>query len=188
MVISKNNVYSLTQAANLCAINRVTLWRWIKSGKLKAYKTPTGHYRIRKEDLAHFIQKELKYLTYDSDEQKKVLIIDFGLSFRKFVKKILSQHNIKIEEAESGFEAGLIIMKFKPALVILNIHIQALNELEICRIIKSDSNTKKIKILVIAEKGISDVEQRIQELGADGYLQKPVSKKDLLNRVESLLR
>lgn len=186
MTILKN-IYSLTQAAKLCGLNRVTLWRWIKSGRLTAYQTPTGHYRIRKDDLERFVQKELKYLEYDNQEQKKVLIIDRESSFRKFVKKILSKHNLLIEEAESDFKAGLKIMKFKPSLLILNIDRPALNGFEICRIIKSDPNTKKIKVLAITEPGTQDVEQKILELGVDDYLQKPVSKNDLLKRVKSLL-
>ena len=49
------DMYTIPQAAKYCSISRGTLWRWVKSGDLKASLTPGGHYRILKKDLESFM-------------------------------------------------------------------------------------------------------------------------------------
>jgi len=59
--MAKNKMFSITEAANYCAIGRVTLWKFVKSGELKASRTPGGHYRILKEDLESFMLEREMY-------------------------------------------------------------------------------------------------------------------------------
>ena len=59
--MAKNNMFSITEAANYCAIGRVTLWKFVKSGDLKASLTPGGHFRILKKDLESFMMEKGMY-------------------------------------------------------------------------------------------------------------------------------
>lgn len=48
-------VYTVSEVAKMCKVNNQTVWRWIKSGKLKAYRLGgTGTYRIKEDDLTGF--------------------------------------------------------------------------------------------------------------------------------------
>ena len=46
---------SIPEAAKMCGVGRTTMWKWVKSGELKAMVTPGGHHRILKSDIEHFI-------------------------------------------------------------------------------------------------------------------------------------
>ncbi|MBU1054912.1 MAG: helix-turn-helix domain-containing protein [Proteobacteria bacterium] len=56
----ENKYYTIPQAAEICAVGRSSMWRWVKSGKIPAAITVGRHHRIFREDLFTFIeQKEM---------------------------------------------------------------------------------------------------------------------------------
>jgi excisionase family DNA binding protein len=181
------NIYSITQAAELCKLNRVTLWRWIRSGKLRAYQTPSGQYRIKQDDLERFIQNGLPYLQADlPDNQNTILIIDDDPQFRKLVRKIVSNGRFDIEEAVNGFEAGVKIIKHMPSILILDLFMPEIDGFDICRQIKSDPNTRDIKVIVVTGMGSPEIEEKARQLGADAYFTKPVERRELMACIEKL--
>jgi excisionase family DNA binding protein len=184
---ARKNIYSITQAAELCKLNRVTLWRWIRSGKLRAYQTPTGQYRIKQEDLESFIQNDLSYLQTDlPDNHPTILIIDDDPQFRKLVRKIVANDRFDIKEAGNGFEAGLKIIKHMPSILILDLFMPEIDGFAICRQIKSDPNTRAIRIIVVTGAGSPETEEKVRQLGADAYFTKPVGRNDLKACIEKL--
>lgn len=188
MVKPLNKTYSITEAANLCGINRITLWRWIKSGKLQAHRTPTGNYLIKQEDLEKFIKKDLTFLDIDlKDSSNTLLIVDDDDSFRKFLKKALEKTPFQIEEAKSAFEAGLKIMKNQPALIILDLYMPEMDGFEMCKILKQEPNTRDIIILAVTGYSTPEVKRRIIDNGADSFLEKPFTKQELIKSIEQLL-
>ena len=183
-----DKIFTITQAAKLCGLNRIALWRWIKSGKLQAYQTPTGQYKIKKEDLEQFVRKDLKYIQPILKENlPRILIVDDDDSVRKYFRRILSNDQYEIGEAFNGFQAGLKIMKFKPLLVILDLFMPEIDGFYICRQLKTDPATKHIKIIAISGYNSSENKDKILELGADVFLEKPINKKDLLISIKRLL-
>ena len=183
----RKKIYSITQAAALCKLNRVTLWRWIRSGKLRAYQTPSGQYRIKQDDLERFIQNGLSYLQADlPDNQNTILIIDDDPQFRKLVRKIVSNDRFDIQEAGNGFEAGVKIIKHMPSILILDLFMPEIDGFDICRQIKSDPNTRNIKVIVVTGMGSPEIEEKVRRLGADAYFTKPVERRELMACIERL--
>lgn len=188
MIESLKRTYSITEAADLCGINRITLWRWIKSGKLHAHRTPTGLFIIKQEDLESFIRKDLTFLDINlKNDNKTILIVDDDSSFRNLLKEILGRTDYIIEEAENAFEAGIKIMKHKPALIILDLYMPEMDGFEMCRIIKEEPNTSDIKILAVTGYATLEVEKRIMEFGADDFLEKPFKTENLIDRIDQLM-
>jgi excisionase family DNA binding protein len=189
VIAAPNKTYSITEAARVCDINRVTLWRWIKSGRLRAHQTPTGHYKIRQEDLEVFVQRDLTFLDLPlTGIRNRVLLIDDDAAFRKFVRRALEGHPLEIQEASNGFEAGLKVVKFKPALLILDLYMPEMDGFEICKMIKEDPGTADILILAVTGFNAPETEARIRANGADAYLGKPLRQEDLINCVQALLQ
>ena len=54
-MLTKKDILTIPEAANYCAVDRVTMWRWVKSGLLKVSVTPGRHHRILREDLESFL-------------------------------------------------------------------------------------------------------------------------------------
>ena len=185
----KNDLYTIPQAADICSVGRTTMWRWVKSGELKASPTPGGHHKIRKEDLKSFILGRMKHLSIaDISEEKKILIVDDEPKVQKYLNKMLSSNGYRIELASDGFEAGIKTVRFKPDLMILDLFMPGMDGFEVCKLIKKDSNTSHIKVLAYTGHDTKENRDKIMQAGADGYLVKPVGKSTLLQSLKDLFK
>jgi len=181
-------IFSIPQAAKYCFLSRGTIWKYVKSGELKASLTPGRQYRIISKDLESFMRDKGMYpLANYQPSSKKILIVDDDIQIQELLTTMLSAHQYETEVASSGFEAGAKVMKFKPGLIILDLIMPEISGFEVCRLIKKDPDTSHIKILAITGYDTEENRDRIMEAGADGYLAKPVVMDTLLQHVENLL-
>ena len=181
-------LFTVPQAAKYCAIGRVTLWKYVKSGELKASLTPGGHYRILRKDLEVFVRQKGMYpLANYKPPGKKILIVDDDAAIREIIERTLSAHQYETETAAEGFEAGVKVSTFQPGLIILDLQMPGMDGFEVCRQIKRNPATSHIKILIITGYGSVENHDRIISEGADDYLVKPVEKDTLLRHVKDLL-
>jgi len=180
--------YSLTEAANKCQVHRSTLWRWIKNKKIKSYKNLSGQYRIKAKDLQTFIEKTLDtYNTDDDPDRRTILIVDDDTRFRRFAIRALSRLEVDVDEASNGFEAAVKMAANEPNLIVLDLYMPNTDGFEVCKTVKSDPTKAHIKVLAISGKATPAVEKRIRGLGADEFMSKPISKNDLIKRIQLLL-
>lgn len=117
-----------------------------------------------------------------------VLVVDDEKDIRELVRYNLEKRGYKVEEAAHGQEALDKIKENPPSLIILDLMLPKVGGLEVCRFLKSDPLTKKIPIIMLTALG-SDVDKIVGlELGADDYVTKPFSPRELVARVAAVLR
>ena len=182
-------ILSVPQAAKYCAIGRVTLWKCVKSGELKASLTPGGHYRILKKDLEAFARKKGMYplASYHPPQKNKILIVDDDRDIREMLTRILRFHKYETETASDGFETGAKVVGFKPDLIILDLFMPGMDGFEVCKKLKEGPGSADIKILIYTGDESDENRERIMALGADGYLVKPVDNNVFFRQVKNLL-
>ena len=118
----------------------------------------------------------------------KILVVDDEESLAEFVCRALRQQGYMTVCAFDGDSALSLIYEELPDLVILDLMLPLMDGWEICRRVKSDSETKHIPILMLtARSSAEDVVQGL-DLGADDYMRKPFPLDELLARVRVLLR
>ncbi|MDP8246856.1 MAG: response regulator [Candidatus Tritonobacter lacicola] len=178
------------EVGRYCSVSYNTVSKWVKNGKLKAYRTPGGHYRIRKGDLISFLKKH-DIIVPDAllIEKKRVLIVDDEPEMVQIIEDTLreGEEEFDIASAYNGYGACLKIGNFRPDLVILDIKMPDIDGFEVCRRIKISDETKKMKVLVITAYPESSYIRRIREAGADSLMTKPFDLQGLRERVLSLL-
>ncbi len=182
-------ILSIPKAAEICNLNRVTLWKYVKSGELKASQTPGGQYRIHRRDLERFMRGKGMYPfgTY-APEVNRILIADDDPGVRALITRILGLHGYVSETAHDGFQTGIKVMSFKPGLILLDLFIPGMNGFEICKQIKNDPDTAHITVLAITGYDTEDNRSRILKAGADGYLAKPIEEKKMMAEIKKVLR
>ena len=184
-----NEMLSIPQAARYCSISRVTLWRWVKSGDLRASLTPGGHHRILKKDLEAFIfEKGMYPLANNRSLRGRILIVDDEIGSQKVVKKMLAVLKCEMEVASDGFEAGIKVLSFRPDLIILDLFMPGMDGFGVCKMVKSNPDTAHIKVLAITGYDSKETRDRIMKLGADAYLPKLVERTTLIEQVEKMLK
>ena len=118
----------------------------------------------------------------------RVLVVDDEVDVTTLLSYHLRQRNVAVETINDPSQAFERSREFKPDLIILDIMMPGLSGLQVCRIVRSDKNLKSIPILFLSAK--NEEGDRIEgfESGADDYVCKPFSPRELMLRVDAILK
>jgi phosphate regulon transcriptional regulator PhoB len=119
---------------------------------------------------------------------QKILVVEDEPDIRKLVNYNLAQERFKVIEAEDGEQALKVIQRDKPNLVVLDLMLPGLSGIELCKILRERSETAKLPILMLTAKAGEADRVVGLEMGADDYLAKPFSPRELVARVRAILR
>jgi DNA-binding response OmpR family regulator len=117
----------------------------------------------------------------------KILIVDDEPDALELVGVNLKRAGFDIASAEDGREALKKARELLPNLIVLDVMLPELDGLEVCKILRSDPNTAKIPIIMLTAKAAEFDRVLGLELGADDYLAKPFSPRELILRIRNLL-
>jgi DNA-binding response OmpR family regulator len=118
----------------------------------------------------------------------RVLIVEDEPDIRALVVHHLKREGYQVSAASSGEEALRQVQAAPPDLVILDLMMPAMDGLEVCRRLRQDPATAMLPIVMLTAKG-DEVDRVLGlEIGADDYVVKPFSPKELLARVRAVLR
>lgn len=122
-----------------------------------------------------------------ASQRLSALIVDDVMLIQRYVADILEQIGVSCTFAEDG-AAAIIKARTKPiGIIILDLAMPIMTGREFLREIKRDPLTADIPVVVITAHGQSGTAQEMAELGADGYLEKPFRRDQLLALVEPLI-
>lgn len=120
--------------------------------------------------------------------QEKILVVDDEEHIQELIKFNLENSGYNVVCSGDGLEALNISRKIKPDLVLLDLMLPGMDGYEVCKEIRKDINITSTPIIMITAKGDEFDKVLGLELGADDYLTKPFSVRELLARVKAVLR
>ena len=119
--------------------------------------------------------------------ERTVLYIEDNEYNRKIVRQLLTRTPYQLIEAPDG-EAGVALAQQKlPQLILMDVQLPKMSGLEATRILKADERTRHIPIIVITSFALSGDREKAAAAGADSYLAKPYSPRELLDLVHRYL-
>ena len=187
-----DGTFKTTDIARYCGVSVVHVNRWIKQGKLKAYRYPRGKYKITEKDFREFLDKNnipIIKSFFSKKDNKKIIIGEDNKDFAQVLKKLIEDQipNVEIEIAHDGFEVLFRIGDIKPDLLILDIRMPNLDGLEVCSQIKSTSELAKTRIIAMTAHESVYKEEMVLKKGADAFLVKPFKGSQLLKKIKEIL-
>ncbi len=118
----------------------------------------------------------------------KILIVDDEANIRSLVRFNLEKEGYSVFEAEDGNSALDLARKEHPDLIVLDLMLPEKDGLEVCRFLKNQRETSAIAIVMLTAKEEEIDKVLGLELGADDYLTKPFSPRELMARIKAVLR
>ena len=118
----------------------------------------------------------------------KILIVEDEANIRQLVRYNLEKEGFQVMEAADGMQGLRTAQKEKPDLVLLDLMLPGMDGLEVCRTLKGTPATSALPIIMLTAKA-EEVDKIIGlELGADDYMTKPFSPRELTARIKAVLR
>ena len=120
--------------------------------------------------------------------KSKLLLIEDEDSLAYTLKTFFEKKNFNVEIVKDGEDALFQAESMKPDVVLLDWMLPNMSGLEICRQIRTAKDIKKTPIIFLTAKGEEEDKLRGLDTGADDYITKPFSQRELLARINALLR
>jgi len=121
-------------------------------------------------------------------DSRRILVIDDEPDIVELIRYNLGKEGFAVSTAPDGEEALRSIKTGDFALIILDLMLPGIQGMELCRILRNDQKTKNLPIIMLTAK-TEEVDRILGlEMGADDYLTKPFSPRELIARIKAVLR
>jgi two-component system phosphate regulon response regulator PhoB len=120
--------------------------------------------------------------------EKTILIVDDEAPIRDMLRVALEMADYRCLEAETAQQAHSLVIDARPDLVLLDWMLPGTSGIELARRLKRDEVTAEIPIIMLTAKGEEDNKVQGLEVGADDYITKPFSPRELVARLKAVLR
>ncbi|MDH4226289.1 MAG: response regulator [Deltaproteobacteria bacterium] len=123
-----------------------------------------------------------------ADKKLKILVVEDNFMNKVLVKEILTLNGYEIVEASTGAEAIKAAKAEMPDLVLMDLHLPEVDGFTATRIIKQDAHLSAIPVVALTASAMKGDREKIVTEGFDGYVQKPIDIKKLIEELEACLK
>lgn len=119
---------------------------------------------------------------------KRMLVVEDDRAIADLIKHHFAKEGFTVTSTPSGEEALILVEEIRPALVVLDWMIEGVSGIEVCRRLRRSGGNSTMPIVMLTARGEEDDRIRGLETGADDFVTKPFSPKELVARAKALLR
>jgi len=123
-----------------------------------------------------------------SELGKTILTVEDERPIREMVRMSLEKAGFDVLEAEDGEQAMVVIADHRPDLVLVDWMLPGMSGIDLARRLKHDDSTSELPIIMVSARGEEEDKIRGLEIGADDYVAKPFSTRELIARIKAVLR
>jgi len=120
--------------------------------------------------------------------KEKILIVEDEKDIVKMLEYNLKKEGFRVIDARDGEDALDLATRENPNLILLDLMLPGIDGLEVCKTLKKESKTSSIPIIMLTAKAQESDKVVGLELGADDYITKPFSPRELIARIKAVLR
>lgn len=119
---------------------------------------------------------------------KVILIVEDDPKNLKLIRDLLQVSGYSIREATDGRQGIKLARDERPDLILMDIQLPIVNGLEATKILKADATTADIPIVALTAYAMTGDEEKILNVGCEGYLTKPINIREFLKKVKEYLQ
>ncbi|UCG33472.1 MAG: response regulator [Phycisphaerales bacterium] len=183
-------VYTTGEVAQICKVSQQTVIRCFDSGKLEGFRVPGSKFRrIPRESLVAFMKKNNIPLDNLDSGKKRILVVDDDEAIvEMFVELLERDGRFEVQTANGGFNAGIMVEKHRPDLMILDYKLPDVNGNVVCQTVRSKPEFDHMRIILISGVAEPSEVQMLLDAGADEFIRKPFQIDQVISRMAELLK
>lgn len=182
--------FSSYQIGKMLDVSRQAVNQWIDKGYIRAYRTPGGHRRVRREDLIGFLEARgipipdsLHGLGAGEGtrQQIRVMVVDDDTDYSTLLTTALQERvaHIEIQTFNNGYDALVDIGAHAPDVVILDLQMPKIDGIEVCRRLKQNDRARNLPILVVTAHDSRENIEALRAMHVDQVFSKNEPLKDI---------
>lgn len=180
------DVLTTGEVAKICNVAPRTVSKWFDSGQLKGYRIPgSKDRRIPVSQLIRFMKAHNIPMDGMMSGRTRVLVVDDEKEITEILQKVLTeQANYEVRTATSGFAAGLECERFKPHVMLLDIHLGEGDSRQLAQMVRTEDELQLTKIIAMSGKLTDGQLQGLRGQGFDSFLKKPFQVRQVIEAIE----
>jgi len=186
--------YTTHQVAGILGVSLATVVNWVKQGRMRAHRTPGGHRRISRAELARF-SRENDYplpLGMQVDElpleggPPRVLLVHSDSAFAEVVRDYLRlQGEVDVAIADRGLQAGFRLASLRPQVVMLDLGLADVSPVQLARL-AAEQEPPPLVLGCTTLRG-ADSDRLVAEGLIQGVVERSTDVAELVRRIRALL-
>ena len=183
------DVLTTGEVAKICNVAPRTVSKWFDSGALHGYRIPgSKDRRIPLNQLIRFMKQHGMPLNGLMTGGTRIMIVDDEQDIVEVLEKILEDEaKYEVEVCKGGFEAGVSAEKFRPHVILLDMHLGNIDAKEVCKNVKNSSDLQLTKVIGMSSKLTDEEAKALTQLGFDGFLRKPFHVRQVMEAIEDAM-
>jgi excisionase family DNA binding protein len=183
------DVLTTGEVAKICNVAPRTVSKWFDSGALHGYRIPgSKDRRIPLNQLIRFMKQHGMPLNGLMTGQTRILIVDDEQDIVEVLEKILEDEaKYEVEVAKGGFAAGITADKFRPHVILIDMHLKDIDGREVAKQVKSNPDLQLTKVIAMSGKMSDDEFKGLLGGGFDGFLKKPFHVRQVIEAIEDAM-
>lgn len=180
------DVLTTGEVAKICNVAPRTVSKWFDSGTLTGYRIPgSKDRRIPLSQLIRFMKHHGMPLNGLMTGHTRVMIVDDEGDIVEVLEKILEgEAKYEVEVAKGGFDAGVLAEKFRPHVILLDMHLKGVDAPLVAKHVKSSADLQLTKVIAMSGKLTDEEVKGLTAQGFDGFLRKPFHVRQVIEAIE----
>lgn len=183
---NQKDVLTTGEVAKICNVAPRTVSKWFDSGQLNGYRIPgSKDRRIPVSSLMRFMKQHQIPMDGLQSDQTRVLIVDAETEVVETLRGVLNeQANYDVHTVSTGFRAGLECEKFRPHVILLDLHLTDIDAHDVKDNIRENPDLQMSKVVALSSKLTDGQANQLLNNGFDGFVRKPFNLKQVVEAIE----
>jgi excisionase family DNA binding protein len=184
----EKDVLTTGEVAKICNVAPRTVSKWFDAGQLKGYRIPgSKDRRIPLNNLLQFMREHNIPMDGIHSGKTRVLVVDDEQDIRDVLSRVLvDQAGYDVRVASTGFQAGLECERFRPHVLLLDLHIGENDAQAVAGVVRGNEDLAITRIIAMSGKLTDGQAMQLRGQGFDGFLKKPFQVRQVITEIEKV--